>query len=106
MTRYISRSRSALSPSAGSNAGRASLRAIILAILPPSVSSSPPLTPQVCSSDSDMDRHPIHGESRLPEGLAQCRVGMHADADLPSGALQELGQHRLGDEVGHIVAHQ
>src|ERR1700716_182490 len=50
----------------------------------------------------DVDRTTVHCERRFHDGLAEGRVGMDVAPHLPGVALEQLGQGRLGDELGGI----
>src|ERR1700704_1905482 len=58
----------------------------------------------VAISGSDVDRMPVDGEGCFHHGFAEGGVRVDVAAHLPGVALEELGQRRLGDELGRARA--
>src|SRR5919112_6047151 len=44
----------------------------------------------------------FHGHRCFPDDLGEARVGVHGHPYLLRGALDELGEDALGDQVGHL----
>src|ERR687889_9160 len=52
-----------------------------------------------------MDRMSFRGHRGLSDDLREARVGMHGHPDLLRGALDELGEDALGDEIRDLRAY-
>ena len=48
----------------------------------------------------------IDRQGRLPNRFAECRVRVHADANLPGSAFEQLSQDWFCDQIGDVPAHQ